>query len=148
MMTSEVLYGRTAFRPYFDMQKFEDSIYNRVSIREKRISRRRKLRIVDKLLAVITIVLSIVFLSITGLVAYRSLAIKNKESNIKKLEKLLEKKVYDNKNAVISLKNEMRFDDIKMIAYLELNMITPTEKNIIHFDKSDNGFVRQYENIR
>lgn len=147
-MTSEVLYGRTAFRPYFDMQKFEDSIYNRVSIREKRISRRRKLRIVDKLLAVITIVLSIVFLSITGLVAYRSLAIKNKESNIKKLEKLLEKKVYDNKNAVISLKNEMRFDDIKMIAYLELNMITPTEKNIIHFDKSDNGFVRQYENIR
>lgn len=148
MMTSEVLYGRTAFRPYFDMQKFEDSIYNRVSIREKRISRRRKLRIVDKLLAVITIVLSIVFLSITGLVAYRSLAIKNKESNIKKLEKLLEKKVYDNKNAVISLKNEMRFDDIKMIAYFELNMITPTEKNIIHFDKSDNGFVRQYENIR
>ena len=148
MMTSEVLYGRTAFRPYFDMQKFEDSIYNRVSIREKRISRRRKLRIVDKLLAVITIVLSIVFLSITGLVAYRSLAIKNKESNIKKLEKILEKKVYDNKNAVISLKNEMRFDDIKMIAYLELNMITPTEKNIIHFDKSDNGFVRQYENIR
>lgn len=147
-MTSDVLYGRTAFKPYFDMQKFEDSIYNRVSVREKRISRRRKLRIVDKLLAVITIVLSIVFLSITGLVAYRSLTIKNKESNIKKLEKLLEKKVYDNKNAVISLKNEMRFDDIKMIAYLELNMITPTEKNIIHFDKSDNGFVRQYENIR
>ena len=42
----------------------------------------------------------------------------------------------------------MKFDDIKMKAYLELNMITPTEKNIIHFDKSDNGFVRQYENIR
>lgn len=147
-MTSDVLYGRTAFRPYFDMQKFEDSIYNRVSIREKRISRRRKLRIVDRLLAVITIVLLIVFLSITGLVAYRSLAIKNKEYNIKKLEKILERKVYENKNAVISLKNEMRFDDIKMKAYLELNMITPTEKNIIHFDKSDNGFVRQYENIR
>lgn len=147
-MTSDVLYGRTVFKPYFDMQKFEDSIYNRVSVREKRISRRRKLRIVDKLLAVITIVLSIVFLSITGLVAYRSLAIKNKEYNIKKLEKILEKKVYENKNAVISLKNEMKFDDIKMKAYLELNMITPTEKNIIHFDKSDNGFVRQYENIR
>ena len=147
-MTSDVLYGRTAFKPYFDMQKFEDSIYNRVSVREKRISRRRKLRIVDKLLAVIIIVLSIVFLSITGLVAYRSLAIKNKEYNIKKLEKILEKKVYENKNAVISLKNEMKFDDIKMKAYLELNMITPTEKNIIHFDKSDNGFVRQYENIR
>lgn len=147
-MTSDVLYGRTAFRPYFDMQKFEDSIYNRVSIREKRISRRRKLRIVDRLLVVITIVLLIVFLSITGIVVYRSLAIKNKEYNIKKLEKILERKVYENKNAVISLKNEMRFDDIKMKAYLELNMITPTEKNIIHFDKSDNGFVRQYENIR
>ena len=147
-MTSDVLYGRAVFKPYFDMQKFEDNIYNRVSVREKRISRRRKIRIVDKLLAVITIVLFIVFLSIIGLVAYRSLAIKNKEYNIKKLEKILERKVYENKNAVISLKNEMKFDDIKMKAYLELNMITPTEKNIIHFDKSDNGFVRQYENIR
>ena len=147
-MTSDVLYGRAVFKPYFNMQKFEDNIYNRVSVREKRISRRRKIRIVDKLLAVITIVLFIVFLSITGLVAYRSLAIKNKEYNIKKLEKILERKVYENKNAVISLKNEMKFDDIKMKAYLELNMITPTEKNIIHFDKSDNGFVRQYENIR
>ena len=147
-MTSDVLYGRAVFKPYFNIQKFEDNIYNRVSVREKRISRRRKIRIVDKLLAVITIVLFIVFLSIIGLVAYRSLAIKNKEYNIKKLEKILERKVYENKNAVISLKNEMKFDDIKMKAYLELNMITPTEKNIIHFDKSDNGFVRQYENIR
>lgn len=148
MMTGEVLYGRTAFRPYFNMQKFEDSIYNRVSIRERRINKRRKLKIVDRLLAATTVVLFLVFLSILSLVAYRSFAIKSKENNIKKLEKILERKVYDNKSAVISLKNGMRFDDIKMKAYLELNMITPTEKNIIHFDKSDNGFVRQYENIR
>ena len=148
MMTSEVLYGRTAFRPYFDMQKFEDSIYNRVSVRERRINKRRKLKIVDRLLAVMTAVLFIVLLSMITLVVYRSFAVKSKENNIRKLEKILERKVYDNKNAVISLKNEMRFDDIKMKAYLELNMITPTEKNIIHFDKSDNGFVRQYENIR
>lgn len=147
-MTSEVLYGRTAFRPYFNMQKFEDSIYNRVSIKEKRISRRKRLRIVDRLFAAITIVLFIVFLSVTALVAYKSFAIKSKEHSIKKLEKILERKVYENKNAVISLKNEMGFDEIKVKAYMELNMITPTEKNIIRFNKSDNGFVRQYENIR
>ena len=35
-----------------------------------------------------------------------------------------------------------------MKAYLDLNMITPTEKNIIYFDKRDSGYVRQYENIR
>lgn len=147
-MTSEVLYGRTAFKPYFNMQKFEDSIYNRVSIKEKRISRRKRLRIVDRLFAAITIVLFIVFLSVTALVAYKSFAIKSKEHSIKKLEKILERKVYENKNAVISLKNEMGFDEIKVKAYMELNMITPTEKNIIRFNKSDNGFVRQYENIR
>ena len=68
--------------------------------------------------------------------------------DIVKLEATLDKKKYDNDNSTRKLKTEMKFDDLKMKAYMELNMITPTEKNIIYFDKSDNGFVRQYENIR
>ena len=43
---------------------------------------------------------------------------------------------------------EIKFDDLKMKAYMEFNMVTPTEKSIIYFDKTDNGFVRQYEDIR
>ena len=148
IVASDILYGRTTLRPYFDMQKFEDRIYNRVSVREKRIKTRRKLKVLDRLLAIMIVLLLMSFLVIFAGILYRSIAIKSQDYNIKKLRIALEKKVYDNKSAISSLKNDMKFDDIKMKAYMELNMITPTEKNIIHFNKSDNGFVRQYENIR
>ena len=147
-MASDILYGRTTLRPYFDMQKFEDRIYNRVSEREKRIKKRRKLKVLDRLLAIIIVLLLAAFLVVFAGILYRSVAIKSQDNNIKRLKVTLEKKIYENKSVVSSLKNDMRFDDIKMKAYMELNMITPTEKNIIHFNKSDNGFVRQYENIR
>ena len=147
-MASDILYGRTTLRPYFDMQKFEDRIYNRVSEREKRIKKRRKLKVLDRLLAIIIVLLLAAFLVVFAGILYRSVAIKSQDNNIKRLKVTLEKKIYENKSVVSSLKNDMRFDDIKMKAYMELNMITPTEKNIIHFNKSDNGFVRQYENSR
>lgn len=147
-MTRDVLYGDIAFRPYFNMQKFENSIYNRSTTREKRIRTRKKLRVLDKLLTVLIMFMLILFLVLASANIYRSIIIKHRTNDIKKLETVLERKRYDNNNVVSSLKTEMKFDDIKMKAYMELNMITPTEKNIIRFDKSDNGFVRQYENIR
>lgn len=147
-MTRDVLYGDVAFRPYFNMQKFENSIYNRATTREKRIKTRKKLRVLDKMLAILTLFLIITFLVLATGILYRSIIIKSKTNEIKKLETILERKKYENNNVVSTLKTEMKFDDIKMKAYMELNMITPTEKNIIRFDKSDNGFVRQYENIR
>ena len=54
----------------------------------------------------------------------------------------------ENEVRIDAIKSEIKFDDLKMKAYMEFNMITPTEKNIIYFHKTDNGFVRQYENIR
>ena len=147
-MTRDVLYGDVAFRPYFNMQKFENSIYNRTITREKRIKTRKKLRVLDKMLTILTMFLIITFLVLATGILYRSIIIKSKTNEIKKLETILERKKYEKNNVVSTLKTEMKFDDIKMKAYMELNMITPTEKNIIRFDKSDNGFVRQYENIR
>ena len=147
-MASDVLYGRVAFRPYFDMRRFEDNIYNRVNMREKRIGIKKRLRIVDRLLVIAIAFLLTLLIVILSAIIYRNISINSKDNYIKKLENTLDRKIYDNKNVVSSLKSEMKFDDIKMKAYMDLNMITPTEKNIIHFKKSDNGFVRQYENIR
>ena len=147
MMTSDVLYGQVVLKPYFDRQRFEDSIYNRVITREKRINTRKKLKIADRLLIVVIVLMMIVFIALLSNIVYKSILVENGDKYIKRLESILERKIYENKNAVSSLKTNMKFDDIKMKAYMELNMITPTEKNIIHFDKSDNGFVRQYENI-
>lgn len=147
-MTSDILYGRNTLSPYFDLQRFEDSIYNRASIRETRIKKRRKLRIVDSILTAIACLLFVSLIVAFALIMTKSIMIKKRTDYIKKLETTLEKKEYENQRMTLSLKSNMRFDELKMKAYMELNMITPTEKNIIYFDKSDNGFVRQYENIR
>ena len=37
---------------------------------------------------------------------------------------------------------------IKSIAYLNLSMFLPTEANIIFYKKSDNGYVRQIDEIK
>lgn len=147
-MASDVLYGNVAYRPYFDMRKFENSIYNKTIVREARIKTRKRFKVLDKILAAVLTVAFIAFITMSIAVIYKNAVIKNKEVYIKKLESVLNKKVYEKNNVVMSLKTDMRFDEIKMKAYMELNMITPTEKNIISFDKSESGFVRQYENIR
>lgn len=147
-MASDVLYGNVAYRPYFDMRKFENSIYNKTIVREARIKTRKRFKVLDKILAAVLTVAFIAFITMSIAVIYKNAVIKNKEVYIKKLESVLNKKVYEKNNVVTSLKTDMRFDEIKMKAYMELNMITPTEKNIISFDKSESGFVRQYENIR
>ncbi|MBR3289053.1 MAG: hypothetical protein IKI71_04750 [Lachnospiraceae bacterium] len=147
-MASDVLYGNVAYRPYFDMRKFENSIYNKTIVREARIKTRKRFKVLDKILAAVLTVALIAFITMSIAVIYKNAVIKNKEVYIKKLESVLNKKVYEKNNVVTSLKTDMKFDEIKMKAYMELNMITPTEKNIISFDKSESGFVRQYENIR
>ena len=147
-MASDVLYGQVVFKPYFDMQKFEDRIYNKTATRERRINTRKRLKVVDKFIAMLIIFAAIASIAISIAILYRTVVNRSKDNYIKRLETELERKRYDNENVVSSLKTEMKFDDIKMKAYMELNMITPTEKNIIRFNKSDNGFVRQYENIR
>lgn len=147
-MASDVLYGNLAYKPYFDMRKFENSIYNKAIVRETRIKARKRFKVLDKILSVLLVIAVIAFLAMLTAVTYKNAVIKNKDIYIKKLESVLNNKRYEKSNTVSSLKTDMRFDEIKMKAYMELNMITPTEKNIINFDKSESGFVRQYENIR
>ena len=147
-MASDVLYGNIAYRPYFDMRKFENSIYNRSLVREERIKARKRYKIFDRILVVVLIAAIIAFLSMSLGIIYKNVMIGNKDVYIKKLENVLSERRYEMNNAASSLKTNIRFDEIKMKAYMELNMITPTEKNIISFDKSESGFVRQYENIR
>ena len=146
-MASNVLYGNITFAPYFDMSKFENKVYNKDIIREQRIKTRRKQKVFDNILLFFVVVFSIAFLLITSLVAYQYVNIVKTNYKIEKLEKSLNKKREDIARMTIDLSKTVKYEDLKMKAYLELNMILPTDKNIIYFDKSDQGFVRQYESI-
>ena len=147
MMASNVLYGNITFAPYFDMSKFENKVYNKDIIREQRIKTRRKQKVFDNVLLFFVVIFSIAFLLISSLVAYQYVNIVKTNYKIEKLEKSLKKKREDIARMTTGLSKTVKYEDLKMKAYLELNMILPTDKNIIYFDKSDQGFVRQYESI-
>lgn len=147
-MTSEVLYGREVFTPYFNMDRFEDNIYNRPKQRAIRIKKRKRIRILDKALVSLVAVAFVVLLVYIAAITYYGVKVYAKNNEITKIEKILETKRKENASKIDVIKSEIKLDDLKMKAYMEYNMITPTEKNIIYFDKTDSGFVRQYENIR
>lgn len=146
-MASNVLYGNMTFTPYFDMSKFENKVYNRDILREQRIKSRRKQKVLDNVLVFFVIIVSIVFIVMSSLVVYQYVGIAQTNYRIEKLEKNLKKKREDIARKTNDLSKVVKYEDLKMKAYLELNMILPTDKNIIYFDKSDQGFVRQYESI-
>lgn len=146
-MASNVLYGNMTFTPYFDMSKFENKVYNKDILREQRIKSRRKQKVLDNILIFFVIILSIAFIFISALVVYQYVGIVKTDYRIEKLEKSLKKKKEDIARKTTDLSKIVKYEDLKMKAYLELNMILPTDKNIIYFDKSDQGFVRQYESI-
>ena len=147
-MTSEVLYGREIFTPYFNMNRFEDNIYNRPKQRAIRIKKRKRIRLIDRLLVSLTAILFIILLVYIAAITYYGVKVYNKNNEVVKYERILEAKRKENAGKIDVIKGEIKLDDLKMKAYMEYNMITPTEKNIIYFDKNDSGFVRQYENIR
>lgn len=146
-MASNVLYGNMTFTPYFDMSKFENKVYNKDILREKRIKARRKQKVLDNALTLFVIIFSILFMVMISFVAYQCVGIANANYRIEKLEKSLKKKKEDIDRKTTDVSKIVKYEDLKMKAYLELNMILPTDKNIIYFDKSDQGFVRQYESI-
>ena len=133
-MASEVLYGRDILKPS--------------KIRAERIKRKKRIRIVDRILVILCIILLVILSAYMTMIVMEQVKIYHRTNDIKELETVL--KVKEKENAVImdAIKSEIKFDDLKMKAYMEFNMVTPTEKNIIYFDKTDNGFVRQYEDIR
>lgn len=145
-MASDILYVNG--KDYFNMKRFEDSIGNKGIERQKRITVRKNLRFLDTMLLIIFLLIMLVAAVIFGKILYENLKIREKNKQIVKLEALLDKKTFENSEMVDDIRDTIKNDNLKVKAYLDLNMVMPTEKNIIYFDKSDSEYVRQYENIR
>lgn len=147
-MTSYTLSPNYGVSSYFDMQRFENLISNKMIVREQRIAKRKKIRVLDNMLMIVAFVLAVNLLIVVSLISYQNVKTFENNRQISRLEKQLTKLRTENDIAFNELKDKIKYDNLKMKAYLDLNMITPTEKNIIYFDKRDSGYVRQYENIR
>lgn len=139
-MATDVLYGNS--NTYFNMKRFEDSIDNMGIVRQKIIEKRRSMLIFDKILMIFFLISFLIVIVIFGRIIYESLKIKEKSKQITKLEAMLNEKRFDRETIIEELKSGIKYDNLKAKAYLELNMITPTEKNIIYFEKDEEKFER------
>ena len=95
-MASEILYGQSILKPYFNMQKFEDTIYNRPKLRIERIKRRKRIMVLDKLLVAGAILLFAIFLTYISAIVLMQVRICGKDNDIKKLTSSLKIKVNEN----------------------------------------------------
>ena len=133
---------------YFSQSRFEEVVLNKNKIRLSQIRRRRRLIVFD-------IFLRFTILLLFGILIYMSLenlstkfTLIQKDREIRKLETVLENKRNENKKLEDNIKNSIDSDYIKSVAVTRYSMFTPSERDIIYFDKSNTEFVRQYDNIR
>lgn len=133
---------------YFNMNKFEASIENRGVKRQKRIVVKRTIKVFDKITALLVLIVFIACAIMFARIGFQQVKAISKSNEILKLTSQYEEMKMSNDKILAGIKNNIKYDNLKMKAYMELNMITPTDKNIIYFDKSDSEYVRQYENIK
>lgn len=146
-MTREVVFLNHG-TSYFNMKKFEASIENRGIERQKRIAVKKKIIIVDRIIMCSILILFTACVIMFTRVGIQQIKTITKNNEILKLTEEYNAIKRSNDEISNGIKNNLKYDNLKMKAYMELNMITPTEKNIIYFDKSDSEYVRQYENIK
>lgn len=122
---------------YYNQRRFEASISNFGIRRQRQIEIRRRFKLFDVAL-VIGILFLALFLAVEIFaISKEKLSIMAKNRDIKFLEASLDRLVSENDNYLELIRNKVDITTLKRIAYIDLGMIAPTDKNIIYFDKSD-----------
>ena len=73
--------------------------------------------------------------------------IKARIDHIEKLEQQIETLKNDNDALETRIETSINLDEIYRIATEELGMVYPNKKQIRFYDRTENGYVRQYEDI-
>lgn len=129
----DILYGNS--RSYFNMRRFENSISNYDIVREKIVIRESRFKHFEKIVLSAIITLAITFIIIIGLVVHEVVLSKVYDNNINELEITLDRTMMENYKYFDSFRDKIEIDNIKKVAYLELDMIAPSSENTIYFEK-------------
>lgn len=129
----DILYGNS--RSYFNMRRFENSISNYDIVREKIVIRESRFKHFEKIVLSAIITLTITFIIIIGLIVHEIVLSKVYDNNINELEITLDMATMENYKYFDSFRDKIEIDNIKKVAYLELDMIAPSSENTIYFEK-------------
>ena len=133
---------------YFDINKFENLVFGKNRIKVKKLKNKKVWRVLDFLLAIIMFFVIGIFLFFSIRVFMSNILIAKQRKDITKLESILYDKRINNKKLNDEIANMVDKDYIKSNAYLNLSMFLPTDANVIFYEKTDNGYVRQIDEIR
>ena len=125
-MTRDVLYSDVNFKSYFDMRKFENSIYNKEIVRERRIGIRRKQKIVDNIITFVVVIFSVMVLGLFGMIAYQSVKLATIDYQINKLEDTLASAIKNNEGESETL--EKVITDCPMVKECAVVVVPDKEK--------------------
>lgn len=132
---------------YFDQEYFERLIYNKRAIEiveEKRKKRSNVLNITMLICSVLLVAYFVVNFFLT--LSYR-LSLVYGQRRINSLQATLDQK----KNANTLIEDEINHmvdeEFVRKTAIMKLSMYVPSEKDIIYFDKSNDSYVRHYDNV-
>lgn len=129
----DILYGNR--KSYFNMRRFENSINNYGIVREKTIIRESRFKYFEKIILSAIITLIIILIFVTGLIIHEVVLSRTYEKDIEELEITLDSTTMKNYKYFDNFRDKVEIDNIKKIAYLELDMITPSSENTIYFEK-------------
>ena len=133
---------------YFDINKFENLVFNKNRIRAKKIKTQKLLKFVDVLMVFLMVFMFFVFAFFSIKILTSNILISKQKKDIAKLESTLNTKRLNNKKLNDEIANMLDKDYIKSVAFLNLSMFQPTDANVIYYDKIDDGYVRHIDEIK
>ena len=133
---------------YFDINKFENLVFNKNRIRAKKIKTQKLLKFVDVLMVFLMVFMFFVFAFFSIKILTSNILILKQKKDIAKLESTLNTKRLNNKKLNDEIANMLDKDYIKSVAFLNLSMFQPTDANVIYYDKIDDGYVRHIDEIK
>lgn len=135
-------------RKYFDEVYFERLIYNKRAEEILEEKRKRKKIIVNSMFLSVAVVMVLYFAINLLMIFTNRLSLIYQQSNITKLEIKLEERKKINMLIEDEINHMVDEEYVRKVAIMKLSMYVPSEKDIIYFDKSNNSYVRQYDNVR
>lgn len=135
-------------RKYFDEVYFERLIYNKRAEEILEEKRKRRKIIVNSMFLSVAVVMVLYFAINLLMIFTNRLSLIYQQSNITKLEARLEERKKINMLIEDEINHMVDEEYVRKVAIMKLSMYVPSEKDIIYFDKSNNSYVRQYDNVR
>lgn len=133
---------------YFDQEYFERLIYNKRALEIIEENKKKKSIVLNIVLLLTAIIMVVYFVVNMFFVLSFRLSLVYSERKISSLTATLNEKKNTNLLIEDEINHMVNEEQVRQIAIMKLSMYVPSESDIIYFNKSNNSYVRHYDNVK